>query len=241
MENQKEQKLQTKNSYAVPIAIVIAGAFIALAVFFSGGRGANTAVAPSVDDQQVDTTNKLRPVDKSDHTKGATNPKVTIVEYSDFECPFCKRHHGTMNEIIKEEKDVAWVYRHFPLDSLHPRNARKVAVASECVNKLGGNNAFWKFTDGYFRDTLSNDRTIYDKVVPPLVAEAGVNKSDFDKCVSSGEMDKHVQADIDNAIATGGRGTPWGVVITASGKTLPLNGSQPKEAIKQLLDFARNN
>jgi len=241
MEN---QQVQTKNNYAVPIAIVIAGAFIALALFYSNNSSRPVQVVqPGAQGgaQVADTTDKVRPVDASDHVKGANNPKVTIVEYSDFECPFCKRHHGVMNEIIKEEDDVAWIYRQFPLDSLHPKNGRRASVAAECVGKLGGSDAFWTFTDGYFRDTPSNDRTDFATVVPKLVAEAGVDKSAFDACVASGEMDTHVQDDVDNAIATGGQGTPWSIVITASGKTLPLNGAQPKESIKQLIEFARNN
>ncbi len=244
MEKETTQTMASATqNYAIPVSIVIAGALIALGLYFASNNQqvAQGGQYAQPQEESADTTDQVRPVDETDHIKGAENAKVTIVEYSDFECPFCQRLHQTMNEILKEETDVAWVYRQFPLDSLHPRNARKASVASECVNKLGGNDAFWKFTDEYMRTTPTNDRWDIDEELPRLVTFAGVDKTAFDACYASGEFDQHVQDDVDNAIATGGRGTPWSIVITASGKTLPLNGAQPKEAIKQLIEYARNN
>lgn len=90
------------------------------------------------------------PVSASDHIRGNPDAEIVIVEYSDFDCPFCARFHSTMNSVMDQYgEEVAWVYRHFPLESLHP-NAPAVAVASECVAELGGNDAFWKFADSYF-------------------------------------------------------------------------------------------
>jgi len=190
-----------------------------------------------------DTTSEMRPVTTGDHIKGSLDAKVKIVEYSDFECPFCKSFHGTMNEIMAElgdSGDVAWVYRHFPLDQLHPRNARKAAVASECVNELGGNDAFWTFTDGYFEVSPANDQTNFDEVVPALVDKAGVDQKKFDACVASGKYDQHVQDDVSNGIATSGReGTPWSIVVAPNGTTFPLNGAQPIDAVKQLIEIAK--
>ncbi|MBE0618991.1 MAG: thioredoxin domain-containing protein, partial [Burkholderiales bacterium] len=82
----------------------------------------------------------LRPVSKGrDHIRGDTAAPVTLVEYSDFECPFCKRFHATAKRLVDESKgQVKWVYRHFPLDELHPGKARKEAVASECAAEIGG-------------------------------------------------------------------------------------------------------
>jgi len=232
-----------KESYAIPVAIVIAGAMIGAGLYFASGNQASapSAQVPQQQQQEADTTGQVRAVDASDHFKGNPDAAVTIVEYSDFECPFCARVHETLNQIVKTEKDVKWVFRQFPLDSLHPRNARKAAIASECANKLGGNDAFWKFTDEYFKTTPTNDRWSIDDELERLVAFAGVDKAAFDTCYTSGEFDQHVQDDVDNAVATGGRGTPWSVVIMKSGKTIPLNGAQPAEAIKQIIDFAKEN
>lgn len=84
-----------------------------------------------------------------DHVKGNRNAKVVLVEYSDYECPFCERFHPTIVKISEEYKnDVAWAFRHFPL-SFHPY-AQKSAEAAECVAKLEGNDAFWEYTDMLF-------------------------------------------------------------------------------------------
>ena len=82
-----------------------------------------------------------------------------------------KRFHDTMNEVMDkygESGEVAWVFRQFPLEQLHPVKAQAVAVASECANEQGGNDAFWQFTDGYFDVTLTNNRTDIETVIPQL-------------------------------------------------------------------------
>jgi protein-disulfide isomerase len=94
-------------------------------------------------------TDNVNPVTESDHIKGNPTADIVIVEYSDFDCPFCGRFHATLEQIVANNDDVAWVYRHFPLAQLHP-NAAAVAAAAECVAKLNGNDAFWTFADGYF-------------------------------------------------------------------------------------------
>lgn len=80
-----------------------------------------------------------------DRYLGNINADVVIIEYSDIDCPFCKRFHPTMERIAQEYgSKIAWVYRHFPLDSLHPE-ARTKAEATECVAQLAGNEVFWKY------------------------------------------------------------------------------------------------
>ena len=242
------ENIQTKtpNNYLIPLAIVIAGGLIGGAVFMSKGSGEGSAViAKAETDQPVQkapagTTDAVRAVTADDHIKGSLDAQVTIVEYSDFECPFCQRFHDTMNEVMQEVdgSQVAWVFRHFPLDQLHPVKARAVAVASECASEQGGNDSFWKFADRYMELTLSNNQTPIETVIPQIVQENGLSESAFQTCFESGRYDEHIAADIENAIATGGRGTPWSVVIAPNGKTFPLNGAQPLGAIKQLINLA---
>ena len=92
---------------------------------------------------------KAPAVTAADHYRGAKDAKIVLVEYSDFECPFCQRFHPTMTQILQDyPTDVAWVYRHYPL-SFHP-SAQKAAEASECVAKLEGVEAFWEFADSLY-------------------------------------------------------------------------------------------
>ncbi|MBI2100006.1 MAG: thioredoxin domain-containing protein [Candidatus Vogelbacteria bacterium] len=89
----------------------------------------------------------LPPITAEDHTSGALGAPLTLIEYSDLDCPYCKRFHETMKEVKKEYGDkVLWVYRHWPIVGLHP-NAAKEAEATECITELGGQDAFWRFLD----------------------------------------------------------------------------------------------
>ncbi|MFH1959629.1 MAG: thioredoxin domain-containing protein [Patescibacteria group bacterium] len=89
------------------------------------------------------------PISEDDHLQGNKEAKIVLVEYSDFECPYCSGFHNTMNQVIKEYGDqIAWVYRHYPL-GFHP-NAQLAAQAAECVAEVGGNEAFWRFADQAF-------------------------------------------------------------------------------------------
>ncbi|MEO8187187.1 MAG: thioredoxin domain-containing protein [Burkholderiaceae bacterium] len=191
--------------------------------------------------RQAETRGKaMRPVSKDgDHIRGNPAAPVTLVEYSDFECPFCKRFHATAKQLVDESGGrVKWVYRHFPLDDLHPVKARQEAVASECAAELGGNDAFWKFADRFYELTPSNNKTDIDTVLPQIAREIGLDAAKFAACRSSGRHDQRVQDDNQNAVAIGGNGTPWSIVVSKSGKTYPLSGAQPYAAVKQLVELA---
>ncbi len=184
-------------------------------------------------------TGAMRPVSKGrDHIRGNTDAPVTLIEYSDFECPFCKSFHSTVKKVVEGSQGrVKWVYRHFPVDQIHPK-ARKEAAASECAAESGGNEAFWKFVDRFFELTLSNNRTDIDTVLPQIARELGLDEAKFSSCLASGRHDERIEEDHQNAIASGGRGTPWSIIVSKSGKTYALSGAQPYAAVKQLVDLA---
>lgn len=235
----------TQNSikqYLTPIAIVIGAVLVAAAILFSNPGSTSpspvVAQAPAV---AKDSTDKVRPVSDIDHIKGNPDAAIKIIGFSDFECPFCKRFHDSMNEIIDAEgnDDVAWVFRHLPLDQLHAK-ARPVAIASECVAEQGGNDAFWEFADAYFGVTLTNDRTDIETVIPQLVSGMGLDAAAFQSCFTSGRYEERIATDMADAAATGGSGTPWSILVAANGKTFPINGAQPTQSIQQLISIARN-
>jgi len=230
-----------KFSLSTPVAIVIAGAFIAVAVFFGMRETPSTGAQPQepVAQQPTGDLEQMKAITSDDHIRGNPNAPVKIVEYSDMECPFCKRFHETMKQATTEYGDqVAWVYRHFPLDQLHSK-ARKEAVATECAAEQGGNTAFWKYMDRWFELTPSNNQTDIDTVLPQIAKEIGLDGTKFASCLASKKYDAHVEEDVQNATATGGNGTPWSIVVGKNGKQYPLSGAQPLEAVKQLIDLAK--
>jgi protein-disulfide isomerase len=92
-------------------------------------------------------TGDVPPVDSTDHIFGNTKASITIIEYSDYECPYCKAFQTTLNRIVTESQgNVAWVYRHWPIH----QNSMAKLVAAECVAKIKGNDAFWKYSDLLF-------------------------------------------------------------------------------------------
>lgn len=226
---------------SIPLSIIVAGLFIGAGLYFSGQSDPKTAIAPTPSEAASETTTEaVNEVTDADHIKGDVNAPIKIVEYSDFECPFCKQYHETLETVIqKYDGEVAWVFRQFPLEQLHTK-ALPVALASECVADLGGNTAFWTFADGYFRDTLTNDRTDIETAIPKLVLETGISEKAFEECFASGRMTEAVQEDVQNAIETGGRGTPWSILIGPTGKTYPINGAQSAATIEQTIEKALN-
>ena len=232
------------NNPTIPFAIVIAGAIIAGAFYFNA-RGNNDTAASRIQaaDEKVVGLENMNPITSDDHILGNPNAPVKIVEYSDFECPACKLFQTIMMRVMDDygkSGKVAWVYRQFPIGLLHPLNARKEAVASECAAELGGNDAFWKFVNRFFEISLSNDETDIKSAIPRVAREIGLDEKQFMSCLASGKYDAHIQEDIDNANETGGRGTPWSIVVGENGKKYPLSGVWPETAIKQLIDRASN-
>lgn len=113
--------------------------------------GVNSIVGKYVDGSATvspdPTAANMPAVTNDDHIRGNKDARIKLVEYSDFECPFCQRFHPTMQQVMDKYGDqVAWVYRHFPL-SFHPE-AQKAAEASECVAANGGD--FWDYADTLF-------------------------------------------------------------------------------------------
>ncbi len=117
-------------------------------------RGADSYanVKKIVDDAMVGIvlkpyTRNIALSEPTDHTKGSIDAKVTIIEYSDFACPYCKIFHPTMEKIVKENNgNVRWIYRHYPIKA----GSFEKAVASNCVAEIKGNDAFWKYSDLLF-------------------------------------------------------------------------------------------
>ncbi len=226
-----------RNGYGIPIAIVVAGLLIAGSLFLTGGSRGDGQLSTNTGHSGGGTTNApFRTPDETDHVRGNLNAKVTLVEFSDFECPFCARLHPTLTRIVEEDEDVAWVYRHFPLSTIH-RSALSSAIASECVARLGTNDDFWSFTDVAF----ANQRNLNDRWFEETAVSLGIDAEAFATCRADRTVLADIQADADEAISAGGRGTPFVVVVTANGQLAPFSGALPYEQIKSVVEQAKVN
>jgi protein-disulfide isomerase len=223
------------NKLGIPGAIIIAGLIIGGTVLYSGSQKGGQVAA--VNPPAAETGFKpeaIRPIDDNDHLRGAADPKVIILEYSDLECPFCKQFHQTLEQVMKDYgNDVAWVYRHFPLP-MHSK-AQKEAEATECVAELGGEAKFWEYTDKVFATTPSNNG-LDEAMLPKLAVELGIDEARFNDCLASGRHATKVKKDSDNAVAAGGRGTPFSLIATPNGEIKELGGSVPPEQLKAQID-----
>jgi len=221
----------------VPVSIVIAAIVIAGALFM-----VNKGDSPNIpgDGDTVPTNGEvakdMKPVSADDHILGNPNAEVVIVEYSDTECPFCKRFHETMHQVIDEygkDGKVAWVYRHFPLTQLHSK-AQIEAEATECAFDQGGNTAFWTYTDKVYEMTPSNNGLDLDEL-PNIAEEIGLDRVEFERCLDDRDNKKKVEDQLADAFASGGRGTPHNIMIIGDEK-VEIPGAQPFSAMKAAID-----
>lgn len=217
-----------KTSYTVPLAILFGGIIVAGAVYISIPKSPKlTNGNPAL----------VRPVDSSDHILGNPAAKVMVVEYSDFDCDYCKTFHETMKQIVANEGadgEVAWVLRQFPLTEIHP-NALAHARAAECAANVAGNDGFWKFADALFANQPANPERY-----GTLAAAAGISGNAFASCyaTASTTMTTRIMADRANALEMGALGTPYSLVVVAGKPPVVMAGGYPYDAVKQLIDDA---
>jgi protein-disulfide isomerase len=179
----------------------------------------------------------IRPVTSRDHIRGDLKAPVKIIEFSDTECPLCKRLHPTLQQVVQQYSGkVAWVYRHLPVKEIHPR-ALKEAEATECAAELGGNDKFWAYLDRVFEVTPSNDR-LDPAELPRIAIHVGLDSEKFGRCLKSDRHAGRVAEDAAEAIAAGAPGTPYSLVVAPNGKTFAVVGAQPYESWELVVDIA---
>lgn len=204
--------------------------------------GANTAKAtPAAAVPSAPTTGKLTEdlaqaipeVSDADHIRGSRDAKVILIEYSDYYCPFCASFHATAQQAIDEYgQDLAWVYRHFPLDTLHP-NARAVAQIAECVSDQAGEETFWKFTDKVYENSPATTNAALD-----LAGEVGANRSSVESCFNEGKFKDKVEDQYQGGVSAGVNGTPGNFIINQAGEAWKLPGAVPFANLSSTLDEA---
>ena len=222
---------------SVPIAILIAGVLIGGSLYYSNVKSAEKMANVAKTGAIPNSRTGMRPISADDHILGNPDAPLIVVEYSDTECPFCKEFHKTMRKVMDEYGKagrVAWVYRHFPISSLHPK-ARKEAEALECANELGGVNKFWEYTNLVYETTPSNNN-LDPAELPKLATQVGLDSKAFNDCLASGKYAVKVEADYQDAIKAGGKGTPTSILVTRDGTTTLVAGAQPYANLKTTID-----
>jgi protein-disulfide isomerase len=181
---------------------------------------------------------KVRPLSKTrDHIRGNPDAPVSLIEYSDFECPYCKHFHATAKELVeKYGGKVNWVFRNFPLE-FHDPAAQREAEAAECVAQLGGNDAYWRYADMIYSRTSSNGKGVPQGDLPTMAASIGVDKSKFVECLDSGRTGARVKEDLAEGIAIGINGTPGNILRNnRTGAVVTRHGAQPMEQFTGPID-----
>lgn len=220
-----------------PTAIIIAGIIIAFAISYSLGPRPEIANnnQPAAGTAAANKAVDVKSVGNDDHFYGNPNAKVVLIEFSDTECPFCKVFHPTLKKIVDDSKgQVAWVYRHFPLDSIHPKT-RKEAEATECATELGGNDKFWEYIDAIFSVTPSNNG-LDPAQLPKLAGQVGLNVDQFNACLTSGKYKDKIEASLQDGIKAGVTGTPATVIMNRKGEKVLLVGAQPESAVLETIN-----
>lgn len=220
----------------VPISILLAGVFIAGAIVYT-----NTGTSQIPTGDNTATFGEIRDIQADDHLRGSSDAEITIYEFSDPECPYCKIYHESLLQVTEayDANTVAWVYRHFPIPQLHPK-AQKESEALECAAAQGNNDTFWEYTDAVYATTEANntlDIGVYNAPSPTptdaegnpyytektprsqtdagqlsdIAASLSLDVEQFEKCLADGTYAERVNTDYSEAVSAGANGTPTSI------------------------------
>jgi protein-disulfide isomerase len=232
------EKEKNREGISLPVAILATGIIIAVAIIIVGSNSDNKKSQVGNDQNVQQTVNesektvdpsKIRLVDETDNILGSVDAKIKIVEYSDFECYYCGKVHPTIKQILEDyEGQVAWVYRHLP--SPYHKNAEFLALASECVADIEGNEAFWKFADVVFAGQIKpDDLSGIENIIE-------TEKETITNCVDEGENLGKIAEQTREAFTAGAEGTPFSVIIGPNDTFISISGAQPINVWKQIID-----
>ncbi|MCY4577106.1 MAG: thioredoxin domain-containing protein [Candidatus Kaiserbacteria bacterium] len=209
------------------------------AVFFAGvmyARGGNVAVAPPTDGGVVPPPGPppvtpdldVLMVQSNDAVRGSGD--ILLIEYSDYECSFCKRFHPTAQALV-DSGEVAWVYRHLPLP-FHV-TAKDGAAVGECVKEHKGNEAFWTYTDKVFAASALDLETYKS-----LARDGGLSDAQIDTCLAAGsDAQKAVEQHMNDAQKMGVNGTPGSFLVNTKTKAVEsIPGALPLEQVRSMLE-----
>jgi protein-disulfide isomerase len=236
-----------RSQWITPIAIIIAGILIAVALYYRSPDKTNTG-ADAINNALTQPKIEVEPVKSTDHIRGSKDADIVFIEYSDIECPFCQLFQQTMINLYSQyskDNKIAWVYRHFPLaygaNPLH-ENADKAAEATECVAEIAGEDAFWKYIDKLYASIDHDKGPMELKLLTDIAVQQGVDQTKFTACLNSGKYEKKIKESYEAGLKAGAEGTPYTVLyykdqyiplVNEQGKSL---GALPFEILKRIAD-----
>lgn len=238
----QEEVVINLDTFAVPLAIIVAGLLIAGAVFFTN-KGKDTTTNPGSDTttNAPDAAGETYPsvattIGNSPYIGDKDKAKVAIVEYTDYQCSFCQRHlQQVYPEIVKNYVDtgkIIYVIRDFPL-SFHGQIAIDSANAAHCVNEIAGKDVYAKYHEQIF---LAADVAALSSTAKSL----GVDMGKYDKCMAENRYKDVIGADIADGTSAGVTGTPGFVIgVIKDGGIVEgkrVDGAYPYETFQSILD-----
>ncbi len=228
-----------KRNHFYSVLVVLAFATGLLVGYVAWGRGTTVTVAapaPAAAAQQPAGPVEAAPITPETQYKrydiptegypglGPQDAKLVIVEFSDFQCPFCRRFHQDTYQALLDAYpgQIRFVYRNLPLTSIHPY-AMGAAVSALCANDQ---DAFWDY-----HDKLFSSETLGEAVYVQYAADLGLDMDKFTACLASGEHDAFIQQDMDYSLGIGVQSTPTFFI-----NGLAIIGAQPLSNFQQLID-----
>jgi len=175
----------------------------------------------------------------NDPILGSPEAPISIIEFSDYQCPFCARFFSETLPLLKseyiEKGAVNFIYRDFPIQNIHP-NAVAAAIASECANEQGD---FWQYHDMLFRNqkewnNLDSERAL--KTFGQYAYEIGIKQEQFDNCLNSGKYIEEVKEDLSSGREYGVTGTPGFFIGNDKIGYTSLSGAKPFSEFKAIID-----
>jgi len=161
--------------------------------------------------------------DSNKRIYGSEKARYTMVEFSDTECPYCKKFHDTPKQVVDASNGlINWEWKHMPL-GFHNPSALKQAVASECANELGGNKAFWVYMHSIFDETKGNGQGV--KSITDVAYGIGLDVEKFNTCLSDKKHLEKVQDDLKQAKSLGVNSTPVTYIVdNKTGRKVIMKG-----------------
>ena len=220
-----------KFEISTPVAVIIAGVIIAGAIVYTNAHPSQQ-VAAAGQNAPAATAHVVAP-SAQDHIIGSPTAPVVLVEYSDFQCPFCSMVYPTLKTIVDNSGgQVAWVMRNYPLKEIHPQ-ANGAANAAECIAAQLGNKGWWEYADAVF----TNQAALTPGYSRQLAQQFGADMTKYDSCVASSTYQDKIDAERADAENSGGNGTPFTVVWGKGGQVqVPVSGAVPQAQFESVIN-----